>query len=101
MNEYLKKALLLGVGVNAIKKSLLDKLMNELQQRGEVTEKEAEKLIKELLQKAKVRAVEEQRKIKELVKTEVVRRGRELGFVTKNDLERLYGLKVLKNPAKK
>ncbi|CAM4397368.1 phasin family protein [Paenibacillus tarimensis] len=85
MNELLKKALSLGVGITVTSKEKVEKYVDELVRKGEVAPTESKALVNRLVQ----RGEEEQTQIKQMIREQLQQLLVELNMATKEDIARL------------
>ncbi|WP_245947944.1 phasin family protein [Paenibacillus sambharensis] len=85
MNELLKKALSLGVGITVTSKEKVEKYVDELVRKGEVAPGESKALVSRLVQ----RGEEEQTQIKQMIREQLQQLLVELNMATKEDIARL------------
>ncbi len=78
MNPYLRKGLLLGLGIAAASKEKVEKYVNDLTVKGEIAPQEAKELLNSLLSKGE--SVEQ--RYTEDFRSDVKENIQELGFVT-------------------
>jgi polyhydroxyalkanoate synthesis regulator phasin len=84
MSEFIKKLLLMSVGIIFLTKERIKAFVQALVKKGELTRQEGEKLVKELLQK-----VEESKSfIDTKVKAAIKKYIKELHLVTREELEK-------------
>lgn len=98
MKDLLKKSLLLGVGALTVTREKAEKMIRELEQKGEVTSGEAREYINELVE----RGEQERNVLRETVSRELDRLIKVMGLATKSDLkaleERLDSLEARLSP---
>jgi len=85
MNELLKKAVSLGIGITVTSKEKVEKYVDDLVKKGEVAPGESKELLARLLQ----RGDEEQAELKRFVKEQLHQVLAELRVATKEDVARL------------
>jgi len=85
MNELLKKAVSLGVGLTVTGKEKIEKYVDELVRTGQVGPAESTELVARLMQ----RGEEQQAELKRVVKEQLHQLLGELRVATKEDVERL------------
>lgn len=87
MFELIRKTILAGLGAATLTKEQVDKLVDELIKRGEVTAEERPKLVKDLLARAEKSEKELEGKVNESLEKVIEK----LGIPTKADLDALSG----------
>lgn len=85
MKDMLKKGLALGLGFAVVSKEQIEKVVDELVKKGELSANESKELMNELVQKGDDQQNEIQVKLKEQVQKILA----ELNLPTKADIERL------------
>lgn len=85
LEEFGKKMLYLGIGLAFATKEKIEEVVNEMVKTGELKQKEAGELKEKLLDKAR----EEKEEFKGFIKKQVEAIAKELGFVTKEEIEKL------------
>lgn len=85
MNDLLKKALSLGVGITVAGKERIEKTVDELVRTGDIRPPESKELVARLVQ----RGEEQQAELKTFVKEQLHQVLAELRLATKEDVERL------------
>lgn len=94
MKDLIKKGLALGLGLAVVSKEQIEKLVDELVKKGEVTAAESKDLVQELFEKGEA----EKKQINERFREQFAQLLKELNIPTKADLERLeQRIKVLEN----
>lgn len=94
MKDLIKKGLALGLGLAVVSKEQIEKLVDELVKKGEVTAAESKDLVQELFEKGEA----EKMLINERFREQFAQLLKELNIPTKADLERLeQRIKVLEN----
>ncbi|GGD64533.1 phasin family protein [Paenibacillus nasutitermitis] len=85
MNEIIKKALSLGVGITITSKEKVEKVVEELVKKGEIAPGESKELLNRLIQ----RGEDEQTELKRIVREQLQQLLVELNVATKDDIIRL------------
>ncbi|MEL1135504.1 phasin family protein [Desulfitobacterium sp. THU1] len=85
MKELLKKGLALGLGFAVVSKEQIEKTIDELVKKGELSANESKELVNELIEKGKEQQSEVNTKLKEQVQQILS----ELNLPSKADIERL------------
>lgn len=85
MNDLIKKALSLGVGITVVSKERIEKYVDDLVKRGEVGQSESKELVAKLVQ----RGEEEQAELKRFVREQLQQVLKELHLATSDDVARL------------
>ena len=85
MNDLFKKAISLGVGLTIASKERVEKVVEELVQKGEVAPAESKELVAQLIQKGE----EGQSDLKRMMREQLQKLLAELNVATKEDVERL------------
>ncbi|RLG15050.1 MAG: hypothetical protein DRN66_00415 [Candidatus Nanohalarchaeota archaeon] len=85
MDNVLKKALMLGIGVGATTKKKLDKLIKELVKKGELSANEGKKITDDFVKKSKQHTDD----IRGIINFEMKRAMKKMPFATKAELKRL------------
>lgn len=85
MNDLLKKALSLGVGITIAGKEKIEKYVDELVKKGEIAPSESKELVSRLIQ----RGEEAQTELKQIVREQLQQLLVEFNMATKDDIERL------------
>ncbi|MCK5177379.1 MAG: hypothetical protein KAQ92_06640, partial [Candidatus Aenigmarchaeota archaeon] len=85
MDNVAKKILLLGLGIGATTKEKIEKLIEELEKKGELSAKEGEKITQEFIKKSKKQSED----IKKMVDTELSATIKKMPFATKTDIKAL------------
>jgi len=85
MNELLKKAISLGVGITVASKEKIESVVDELVKKGEVAPSESKELVASLIAKGEEGRAEMKRSVREYVQKLLA----ELHVATKDDIERL------------
>lgn len=85
MKELLKKGLSLGLGFAVVSKEQIEKVIDELVKKGDISATESKDLLKELIQKGEEQQDEINTKLREQVRKILS----ELKIPTKADIERL------------
>lgn len=85
MKDLLSKGLALGLGLAVVSKEQIEKLVDELVKKGEVSTAESRELVRELFEKGEAEKKEMNARIHEQVEKLL----KELNIPTKADLERL------------
>lgn len=85
MNELIRKALSLGVGITVASKEKIESIVEELVKKGEVAPNESGELIKNLIAKGEESRAEMKRSVREQLQKLLG----ELNVATKEDIERL------------
>lgn len=83
MDNVAKKILLLGLGIGATTKEKIEKLIKELEKKGELSAKEGEKLTQEFLKKSKKQSED----IKKTIDSELGAAIKKIPFATKADIK--------------
>jgi polyhydroxyalkanoate synthesis regulator phasin len=87
MFELIRKTILAGLGAATLTKEKVDKLVDELIKRGEVTAEERPKLVRDLLARAEESEKDLEGKVNESLEKVIEK----LGIPTKADLDALSG----------
>ena len=85
MIDILRKTMDAGVGVLSLTKEKLEKVMNELVEKGEVTKDEAKDFVKEMMEKGE----QEREALRNTVQKEVERVKGAMGLISRDDLRQL------------
>lgn len=85
MKDLIKKGLALGLGLAVVSKEQIEKLVDELVKKGEVTASESKELVQELFEKGEA----EKMQINERFREQFAQLLKDLNIPTKADLERL------------
>lgn len=85
IDEFGKKMFYLGIGLAAVTKDRIEQAVNELIKTGELKQKEAGELKERLMKKAE----EERAELVKFVRKQVEAIAKELGFVTKSEIEKI------------
>lgn len=85
MLDTFKKTLSAGIGAVSMTKDKAEKYVDELVEKGQVKKEEAKKLVTEMVE----RGEQEKSSIKDLVGKELNNLKKEMGLVTKQDIEKL------------
>ncbi|MED4602687.1 polyhydroxyalkanoate synthesis regulator [Paenibacillus validus] len=85
MNELLKKALSLGLGVTILSKEKLESAVDELVKKGNISANESKELVNRLIEKGEA----EQAQLKQLIREQLNSLLAELHVATKEDIENL------------
>lgn len=85
MKDLIKKGLALGLGLAMVSKEQIEKLVDELVKKGEVTAAESKELVQELFEKGEV----EKKQINERFREQFAQLLKDLNIPTKADLDRL------------
>ena len=85
MKDMLKKGLALGLGFAVVSKEQIEKVVDDLVKKGELSANESKELMSELVQKGEEQQTEISTKLKEQVQSILA----ELHLPTQGDLERL------------
>lgn len=85
MNELIKKALALGVGITITSKEKVEKTVEELVKKGEIAPGDSKELLNRLIQKGE----DEQNELKRIVREQLKLLLVELNVATKDDILRL------------
>ncbi|MCX7831334.1 MAG: hypothetical protein N2440_00290 [Actinobacteria bacterium] len=83
--EIGKKVIYFGIGLAALTKEKVEEITNELIKTGELKHKEAGDFKEKLMSKAE----EEKKEITNFIRTQVKAIAEELGFVTRDEIEKL------------
>jgi polyhydroxyalkanoate synthesis regulator phasin len=67
MKEFIRKSMLVGIGLATVTKEKIEETINELIKKGEITEKEGKEAVDELVQKSKEVTEELKEKVEKLV----------------------------------
>lgn len=96
MNDLVKKALSLGVGITVVSKEKIESVVNDLVKRGEMAPNQSKELIQRLMEKGEA----EQAEWKELLRQQLKNMLAELQVATHEDIEKLsMRLEKLENQA--
>lgn len=85
IEEIGKKVIYFGIGLAALTKERVEEITSELIKTGELKHKEAGDFKEKLMKKAE----EEKKEVKNFIRTQVKAIAEELGFVTKDEIEKL------------
>jgi polyhydroxyalkanoate synthesis regulator phasin len=85
MNELLKKALSLGVGLTVLSKERIEQTVEDLVKKGEVAPDESKELVTRLVEKGE----QQQSEIKRMMQEQLHKVLGELNVATKEDISRL------------
>lgn len=85
MIDLIRKAFFLGLGVLASGKDMVEKVLNEMAERGEVTQEEAKKLAAALVERGK----REKDELLGMIKSEMKRILKESPVASKTELEEI------------
>ena len=85
MNEFIRKGFLLGIGTMAVGKEKLEKKLNELVEKNELTKDEAKSLMKSYMEKGEAKKEEWSEKSAQKAKQSA----KEAGIATENDIAQL------------
>mgnify|MGYP002399038597 CR=1 FL=1 len=85
MNDLFDKLFSLGIGIAAASKEQVEKLVNELVEKGKMTRSESAEVVESLINKGK----ETQKKMEEVVNSKVEETLKSLNLVTKKDFDEL------------
>jgi polyhydroxyalkanoate synthesis regulator phasin len=85
MKDLIKKGLALGLGFAVVSKEQIEKVIDELVEKGELSASESKDFVSELIQKGE----EQQKEINTKLQSQVQRILEELNLPTKSDIERL------------
>lgn len=85
VDEFARKALYFGIGLAAYSKEKIENVVKEMVEAGELKNKEAGEWKEKLMEKAE----EEKEAVISFVREQVKTVADELGFVTKDDIEKL------------
>ena len=85
MSDYLKKGFMLGLGAALAGKEKLEKLLDELVSKNEITRDEAKQMMREFIQKGEEKTEEWTQKSEEQKR----KTAEELGLATKDDIAAL------------
>jgi len=85
MKDLLKKGLALGLGLAVVSKEQIEKLVDELVKKGEVSTAESKELIHELFEKGEA----EKKELNSRIREQFEKLLKDLNIPTKADLERL------------
>lgn len=85
MKDLIKKGLALGLGLAVVSKEQIEKLVDELVKKGEVTASESKELVQELFEKGEAEKIQ----INERFREQFAQILKDLNIPTKADLERL------------
>lgn len=97
MKDLIKKGLALGLGLAVVSKEQIEKLVDELVKKGEVTAAESKGLVQELFEKGEA----EKQHMDERFREQFAQLLKNLDIPTKADLERIeQRILALENPSK-
>ncbi|RKN84323.1 polyhydroxyalkanoate synthesis regulator [Paenibacillus ginsengarvi] len=85
MNELIKKALYLGVGITVASKEKIESLVEELVKKGEVAPSESKELVAKLIEKGE----EGESEMKRMMRDSMNKLLAEMNVATRQDIERL------------
>ena len=88
MLDLVKKGLMFGLGLAAISKEQVEKLVDELVKKGEVSQSESKELINTIAQKGE----EQQKQLNQMIHEQIKQIIQELDLATKDDISRLEQL---------
>nr|WP_207907624.1 polyhydroxyalkanoate synthesis regulator [Effusibacillus lacus] len=83
--DLIKKGLALGIGLAVTSKEQVEKVVDEMVKKGEMSQEESKEVISRLIQ----RGEEEQRELKRMMREEIKQILAELNIATKEDINRL------------
>ena len=86
MKELFDKLLSLGIGIAAVSKEQVEKIVDELVEKGKMTRNESSQVVEELINKGK----DTQKKLEEAINRKVEEALKNLNIVTTKDLDELY-----------
>ena len=85
MKDLISKGLALGLGLAVVSKEQIEKLVDELVKRGEVSTAESKELVRELFEKGEA----EKKEMNSRIQQQIEKLLKDLNVPTKADLERL------------
>lgn len=85
MKDLLDKLFSLGIGIAVVSKEQMEKLIDELVEKGKMTRSESREVIEELINKGK----ESQNKMEEAFQRKLEETSKKFPFVTKTELDEL------------
>ncbi len=85
MKDFISKGLALGLGLAVVSKEQIEKLVDELVKRGEVSTAESKELVRELFEKGEA----EKKEMNSRIQQQIEKLLKDLNVPTKADLERL------------
>jgi len=86
VKELFDKLLSLGIGIAAVSKEQVEKIVDELVEKGKMTRNESSQVVEELINKGK----DTQKKLEEAINRKVEEALKNLNIVTTKDLDELY-----------
>jgi len=86
LKDLFDKLFSLGIGIAAVSKEQIDKIIDELVEKGRMTRNESKEVVEELINKGK----ESQKKMEEAFQRKMEETLKNLNLVTKTELEVLY-----------
>lgn len=103
VKNLLKKSLLIGMGALTLTREKAERVVRELEQKGEITSREASEFINELMEKGE----QERNALRKTIGQELERLIKTMGLATKTDikaleerLDRLEGVSISALPAR-
>jgi len=97
MPKFLRNAILLGMGAVYYSKEKVEELVKELGDSEKINPEEGKKMVKEIIQKAEEYKKQQEKELTKMVSKII----KDLGVVTKNDIEAIKKQVKPKTPAKK
>lgn len=95
MNDLIRKALSLGIGITAASKEKLESYVGELVKKGEIAPEQSKQLVASLIQ----RGEEEQGELKRFIREQLQKLLGDMHMATKQDIERLeHRIEKLEQP---
>lgn len=85
MKDILKKTMLLGLGLGAVTKEKVEKLVKDMQKKGYVNQKEGKKLVGDLMKEAG----KKQKQVQSFVEKQIKEAIKAMPLATKKDLKDL------------
>lgn len=85
MDDFLKKAFLVGLGAISITRERTEKFVKKMEAKGEVTSSELKELVNEMMEKGE----ESQKALTELIKKEIERVKQTMGLATREEVNML------------
>ncbi len=87
MMDYMKKAMLIGIGLAATTREKIEESITELVKKGELSEKEGKEMVNDLLERSKKMKEEMDKKVEKIVADTLSR----LNIPSKKDVAELKG----------
>jgi polyhydroxyalkanoate synthesis regulator phasin len=88
MIDLMKKGIMFGLGLAVVSKDQIEKLVDELVKKGEVSQAKSKELVNTITQ----RGEEQQQKLNQMIREQIKQLTEELHLATKDDIHRLEQL---------